>query len=168
MAEPFIGEIQMWGCNYAPKNWAFCNGTIISINDQQTLFALLGDTYGGDGRSTFALPDLRGRVPLHRGTYAPQGTKAGLEQVTIKANELAAHNHPFNASGDEGTAAGPANTPTLAKASTKPLYSEATSLTALSADTLTNTGGNGSHENMQPTLVTNFCIAMLGLFPGRN
>jgi len=168
MAEPFIGEIQMWGCNFAPKNWAFCNGTIISVNEQQVLYALLGTTYGGDGVKSFALPDLRARTPLHRGTYAPQGTRAGLEQVTINVNELATHNHAFNASSDVGTSAGPTNTPTLAKASEKSLYSEAAALSALSSNTLGNAGGGGNHENMQPTLVTNFCIAMLGLFPSRN
>lgn len=170
MSEPFLAEVRMVGFNFAPRGWAFCDGQILPINQNQSLYSLLGTTYGGDGRTSFALPDLRGRTPIHVGRSNGGGDhrlgqKSGEETHTLSANEMPQHRHMVQASSAN------ANTPVpqgevLAAANN--LYRDATNLTGLRSGTITGVGGGQAHENMQPYLAVNFCIALQGLFPSRN
>jgi microcystin-dependent protein len=169
MSEPFLGEIKMVGFNFAPRGWAFCDGQILPINQNQSLYSLLGTTYGGDGRTSFALPDLRSRTPVHVGSGFNLGQKGGTETVTLTAAEIAAHNHAFKVTTSTATSNFPNATTSFATAVGSPLYhaAEAATATALNAGMMTNTGGQ-PHDNMQPTLVLSFCIALQGLFPSRS
>ncbi|TQV85346.1 phage tail protein [Aliikangiella coralliicola] len=169
MAEPFIGEVRLFGFNYAPRNWAFCDGAILPIAQNQSLYALLGTQFGGDGRTSFALPDLRSRVPVHRGDGFNQGARYGAETVTLEVSQIAAHTHTLNASNDPATSSNISNdeTTNFAQANGN-VYVESANLTQLSTQTGTPTGGGQAHENRQPTLAVNFSIAMLGIFPSRN
>ena len=166
MSEPFLAEIRIVGFNFAPRGWAFCDGQILPINQNQSLFSLLGTTYGGDGRTSFALPDLRGRTPIHVSDGHGLGQKGGVETVTLTAAEMAAHTHAAKASSGGGDNA----TPTGRVLAQFPAYRdpEASNMTALRSGTLTNTGGGQGHKNMQPYLTLSFCIALKGLFPSRN
>ena len=178
MSEPFLAEIRMVGFNFAPRGWAFCDGQILPINQNQSLYSLLGATYGGDGRTTFALPDLRGRTPIHVGRSNGGddhrlGSKSGEETHTLSANEMLQHTHGWQASGDAALAGNDGFNPAahvLAQApATDPLYVTPTApLAALASGVVSNTGGGQAHENMQPYLVVDFCIALQGLFPSRN
>jgi microcystin-dependent protein len=170
MAEPYIGEIKMFGFDYAPRNWALCDGQTLPINENQILYALLGTIYGGDGRTNFALPDFRGRVPVHRGyVYPKPGIRTGVEKVAIQENELPVHTHGFIASTDaaDKVTAGSNETRLLAKSDAL-LYTAPNNLVDMNSDTTTKTGGGQAHENMQPSLVISFAIALQGLFPSRN
>jgi microcystin-dependent protein len=162
MSEPFLAELKLMSFNFAPKGWAQCNGQLLPINQNQALFSLLGTMYGGNGQTTFALPDLRGRVPLHRGTFT-QGERLGEESHTLNWNEMAAHNHNVSASSQNGDQADPK---ILAGASNA--YSGPSSLTTIAPGTVSNVGGSQPHENRQPSLVLNWCIALQGVFPSRN
>jgi microcystin-dependent protein len=162
MSEPFLGELKLMSFNFAPKAWAQCNGQLLPINQNQALFALLGTMYGGNGQTTFALPDLRGRVPVHRGTLT-QGQRLGEESHTLNSGEMAAHNHNVAASSQNGDQADPK---ILAGASNA--YSAPSNLTAIAPGTVSNVGGSQPHENRQPSLVLNWCIALQGIFPSRN
>ena len=164
MSEPFLAEIRMVGFNFAPRGWAFCDGQILPINQNQSLYSLLGTTYGGDGRTSFALPDLRGRVPIHVGGGYQEGQKGGAETVDLTFAQTA-HSHAVQASADNGDAPVPTNN---YLASANNLYREPDNLTQLRAETVSNTGGGQAHNNMQPYLAVNFCIALRGLFPSRN
>jgi microcystin-dependent protein len=169
MSEPFLAEVRMVGFNFAPRGWAFCDGQILPIAQNQSLYALLGTMYGGDGRTSFALPDLRGRVPIHRGSsngtnHAP-ASKGGEETHTLSGNEMPQHTHTIQASTDASTSQDPTNN-VLAKSGQ--IYKQSTNLADMVSGTMTNTGGGQSHDNMQPYLVVNFCIAIQGLFPSRN
>ncbi|WP_163938559.1 phage tail protein [Paraferrimonas sp. SM1919] len=171
MTEPYIGQIQAFGFNFPPKNWALCNGQLLDINSHQALFSLIGTTFGGDGRTNFAVPDLRGRVPIGMSPTLPQGTKAGFEEVTLSLAELGSHNHPFK--GDPGLGAkgnaGSSKNRLLAD-SQEPLYGAPNNLVSL-VDTSTNganQAGGGSHQNMQPTQVINYAISLTGEYPPRN
>ncbi|MBS0043446.1 phage tail protein [Shewanella sp. M16] len=173
MSDFFLGEIKLLPYNWAPKYWTLCAGQLLPINTNQALFSLLGTTYGGDGINTFALPDLRGRVPVHSNVSAglPQGSKAGVENVTLVPNNLPVHNHLVMASstaGDTTLLAG--NNIATAKnaAGEVNLYGSAASLQALDPATVSSTGGNQAHENCQPSLVMNYCIATQGIYPSRN
>ncbi|MCU7961823.1 MULTISPECIES: phage tail protein [unclassified Shewanella] len=173
MSDFFLGEIKLLPYNWAPKYWTLCAGQLLPINTNQALFSLLGTTYGGDGINTFALPDLRGRVPVHPNVSAglPQGSKAGVENVTLVPNNLPVHNHLVMASstaGDTTLLAG--NNIAAAKnaAGEVNLYGSAASLQALDPATVSSTGGNQAHENCQPSLVMNYCIATQGIYPSRN
>ena len=163
MSEPFLGELKLMSFNFPPKGWALCNGQFLPINQNQALFALLGTTYGGNGQTTFALPDLRGRVAMHRGNGFNQGQRGGEEVHTLVGQEMPAHNHLVNASNAAGDAADPTM---LAQFSDG--YGGPTSLTPLQAATVGNVGGSQPHENRQPYLVLNWCIALQGIFPSRN
>lgn len=170
MSEPFLAEVRMVGFNFAPRGWAFCDGQILPINQNQSLYSLLGTTYGGDGRTTFALPDLRGRSPIHFGSSDggqnhPLGQKSGEETHALSVNEMPDHNHIAQASDDAGNTPIPAGN-VLARGNN--LYRQPTNLTQLHAGTVTNVGGGQAHDNMQPYLAVNFCIALRGLFPSRN
>jgi len=175
MSEPFLAEVRIVGFNFAPRGWAFCDGQILPINQNQSLYSLLGTTYGGDGRTSFALPDMRGRVPLHVGNGHTQGQKSGEETHTLAVNEMPGHDHQLMASSSAANSAaafgpdgaGGTTGYILARATTPEAYHDATNLAAMSSDSVTNVGGQG-HENMQPFLAVNFCIALLGLFPSRN
>lgn len=163
MAEPFLSELKLMSFNFPPKGWAFCNGQLLPINQNQALFALLGTTYGGNGQTTFALPDLRGRTPLHWGAGFTLGQAAGQEAHTVTISEMPTHNHLVNASTSNG------NQPQLSLvASANNLYGAVTDLTTLQPGTIPNVGGSQAHENRAPSLVLNWCIALQGIFPSQN
>jgi len=165
MAEPFLGEVRVAGFGFPPKGWALCNGQLLPINQNQALFALLGTMYGGDGRTTFALPDFRGRAPMHlRGEYV-QGQSGGEAAHTLTPAELPAHTHSLNASGNAATTVVPSGN--LLAAPANPLYGSGTPA-ALGPEAVGVTGGSQPHDNMPPYLTLNFIIALQGLFPNRN
>jgi microcystin-dependent protein len=174
MAEPFLGEIKFLSFAYAPKNWALCNGQQLAINQNQALFSLLGTTFGGNGVSTFALPDLRGRVPMHPSSASPQGTLAGVENVTLDSTQIPAHNHSVGASSKTKGSLNNYENAVIAVASgpgdTANIYAPASAGTPqpLTPNMVSSTGGNQPHTNLQPSLVGNFCIALAGVFPSRN
>lgn len=173
MSEPFLAEVRIVGFNFAPRGWAFCDGQILPINQNQSLYSLLGTTYGGDGRTSFALPDLRGRTPIHvgrsnGGDHHTLGQKSGEETHTLAANEMPQHTHVFQASSAQGSTDIPTNNHALARSARDVYRDQATSLTSLVSGSMTNTGGSQAHDNMQPYLALNFCIALQGLFPSRN
>lgn len=165
MAQQFLGEIKMVSFNFPPKFWAFCNGQLLPINQNQALFSLLGTTYGGNGTTNFALPDLRGKTPIHVGSGHTLGETGGEQAHTLTIGEIPTHTHALNA--QSGNAATPIPSGNLLGAANN-LYAAPTNLTALNAGTVTNTGGSQAHENMQPYLVLNFCIALAGIFPSQN
>src|SRR5262245_46713306 len=144
MSEPFLAEIRILSFEFAPQGWAHCNGQVMPINQNQALFSLLGTTYGGDGNQTFALPDLRGRVPMHVGAHT-LGERAGREAHTLTLSELPEHTHLVNSTGNDATTGNPAgNVPARA---TSPMYRSPTSLTSLAPQTVSNVGGNQPHQN---------------------
>ncbi|GAB3798579.1 tail fiber protein [Humibacter antri] len=167
MSEPYVGEIRMFTGNFAPVNWAICDGSIVSIAQYDTLFQLLGTTYGGDGQNTFALPDLRGRAPLHAGTSAgytvQQGQAAGVEQVTIVASQLPDHSHSAMGSSQPANRTSPAGNVWAAWADNP--YSDDAPSAALSPSALGPAGGSQAHDNMPPFQVINFIIALAGIYP---
>lgn len=170
MSQPFIGEIRPFAFNFAPRNWATCSGQVLSIAQNQALFSLLGTTYGGNGQTTFALPDLRGRTPIHLGTGYVQGQAAGVENVTLIASQLPSHTHTVMASADLAAASTPSGNVMGAKprfgADVYAAGTNPTALSSASAGPATATGG--AHGNMQPSLTLNFCICLFGIFPSRN
>ena len=165
MAEPFLSEIRIMSFDFAPKGWAFCNGQLLPINQNQALFSLVGTTFGGDGRVNFALPDLRGRTPIHEGSGHTLGERAGEPAHTVSLAELPTHTHVVNAQPNSGTQL-PAVNALLAQASN--VYRTADSLVTLMPDTVTTVGGSQAHLNMQPFLTLTFCIALQGIFPSQN
>lgn len=169
MSEPFLAEIRIVGFNFAPRSWAFCDGQILPINQNQSLYSLLGTTYGGDGRTSFALPDLRSRVPIHEGssigTTHLLGGNGGEETHILSSAEMPAHTHSIQASADPSDLQDPTNT-VLAKSGQ--IYRDSSNLVDMVSGTMANAGGGQAHENMQPFLAVNFCIALQGLFPSRN
>jgi microcystin-dependent protein len=166
MAEPFLSEIRIFGFNYAPKSWAMCNGQFLPINQNQALFSLLGTTYGGNGQTTFALPDLRAKVPIHVGNGHTLGETGGSNAVTLNIQQLPQHIHFFQATNDGPTATAPASDNVIASS---PSNTFAPSGAAVAmADTVKHVGGSQPHENRQPYLGLNFCIALQGIFPSPN
>jgi microcystin-dependent protein len=165
MAEPFLSEIRLMSFSFAPKGWAQCNGQLLPINQNQALFSLLGTTFGGDGRVNFALPDLRGRTPIHVGSNHTLGERGGEQAHTLSISELPTHTHTVQASASNANTPIPTNG-VLARTTSANLYrNTASSPTALNAATITNIGGSQPHLNMQPFLTLNFCIALQGIFP---
>lgn len=167
MSTPFLGEIKIVSFNFAPQGWAMCNGQFLPINQNQALFSLLGTMYGGNGQTTFALPDLRGRVPMHVGGGHTQGEKAGEQAHTLSIGELPTHAHVAVASSTSGATQTPIPTSNLLSPAAN-LYNAAASITTLMPATISNVGGSQAHLNTQPFLVLTFCIALQGIFPSRN
>lgn len=163
MAEPFLSEIRLMSFVFPPKGWALCNGQLLPINQNQGLFSLLGTTFGGDGRVNFALPDYRGRTPIHVGGSHTLGERGGEQAHTLSIAELPTHTHELRgASAATGGSDGPAGR-VLGGANNA--YASPTALTAMGAGTIANTGGSQAHLNMQPFLTISFCIALQGIFP---
>ncbi len=163
MAEPFLAEIRVMSFVFAPKGWALCNGQLLPINQNQALFSLLGTTFGGDGRVNFALPDLRGRTPIHVGSGHSLGERAGEQAHTLSIAEIPTHVHVLQATTLEGDTPIPSGN--VLADSPSQLYAAASGLTTLGAGSITNTGGSQAHLNMQPFLTLSFCIALQGIFP---
>ncbi|MBQ4864282.1 phage tail protein [Pseudoalteromonas sp. MMG013] len=181
MADPFMSEIRPFAFNFAPKDWVFCNGGFVTISQHGALYALLGTQFGGDGRTNFKLPDLRGRTPIGRGTLKSEpsrvftaGNQYGVENVTLSIAEMAAHSHGVQATSTEAI-----NNPTFtdrvfsnskdAFSGPEPfMYSSSANLTGLAQDVVSSAGGGQSHTNIQPLLALNFCMALDGIFPPRN
>jgi microcystin-dependent protein len=172
MAEPFLSEIRIFSFNYAPKSWAMCNGQFLPINQNQALFALLGTTYGGNGQTTFALPDLRGRVPIHFGSGHTLGEAAGSEAVTINMQQMPAHTHFLNATNNAATSPDPhlpaPGSYVLGEASSNAYTAPVNNLVTMNNQMVSSVGGSQPHTNQQPYLVLTFCIALQGIFPSHN
>ncbi len=167
--DPFLGEIRIFAGNFAPRGWAFCAGQMLAIGQNQALFALLGTIYGGNGQTTFALPDLRGRLPVHPGTSVTQGEVGGLEQVTLVANQLPSHTHPLLASSQAASAGIPTGNRVADTTAGGPLlYAAGSAAVALSPAAIEPTGLSLPHENRMPYLAMSYIIAVEGIFPSRN
>jgi len=167
MSNPYVGEIRMFAGNFAPAGWAMCEGQLIPISENDTLFTLIGTTYGGDGQETFALPDLQGRLPLHQGGGFVIGENAGVETVTLTTTQIPQHSHPMLGSNDQGSSNAPGNavlgsTPTAAQAFP---YGTDSPLGAIDPSSIQPAGGNQPHDNFQPYLCINFIISLFGIFP---
>jgi microcystin-dependent protein len=172
MSEPFLSEIRLMSFNFAPKGWALCNGQLLQINSNQALFALLGTTYGGDGRVTFALPNLQGKVPVHVGNGHTLGQRGGEAAHTLSSSEMPAHVHSASASANTATTNDPSDggvgDAVLAAAPVN-IYNAASGInTSLYAGTLSTIGGSQAHTNEQPYLTLSYCIALQGIFPSQN
>ena len=166
MAQPYVGEIRMFGGNFAPAGWMFCEGQLLPISENETLFQLIGTTYGGDGESTFALPDLRGRVPIHQGNGVILAETGGAETVTLTTTQIPAHSHPLLATTNAASSNAPTNN-VLGRtqlATTTP-YGSDNPLVQLSPTSVSSVGGSQPHENMQPFLCVSFIISLFGIFP---
>ena len=169
MAEPFIGEIRMFGFDYAPQNWAKCDGALLPITQNAALYSLLGTQFGGDGRTNFKLPDMRGRVPVDLGPNITQGQSFGAEIVSLNPNTMGQHTHPIGATTQNADVRNP-DQGILAEtvSEDRPIYGPPTNLVNMRTDALTSAGSGQAHDNMQPYQVINFCIALDGLFPSRS
>jgi microcystin-dependent protein len=166
MSEPFLSEIKIVSFNFPPKGWALCNGQFLPINQNQALFSLLGTTYGGNGQTTFALPNLQGRVPVHEGNGLTLGEAAGSSSVTVNIQQLPTHVHFLQGTNTPGTLDTPGGN-VLAAASING-YGSPASLTPMNPGTVGSVGGSQPHSNMMPYLVLNFIIALQGIFPSQN
>ncbi len=165
-SDPFLSEIQIFAFNFAPRGWAQCSGQLLPINQNQALFALLGTTYGGNGQTTFALPDLRGRVPFHIGNGFDQGQQDGSESHTLTTLEIPSHTHIAVASSASANQSSPVGNTWASNAAAPPFKN--TNNATMNAAAIGITGGNQPHENRMPYLVMNYCIALQGIFPSRN
>jgi microcystin-dependent protein len=163
MAEPFLGELRLMSFIFPPKGWALCNGQVLPINQNQALFSLFGTMYGGNGQTTFAVPDLRGRAAMHNGDGFTQGESFGQQAHTVIQSEMPSHTHFVIASNQNGTQANPGFPAAFSDG-----YGPANTLTTLQPATITNVGGSQPHENRQPFLVLSWCVALQGIFPSRN
>ncbi len=169
MSQPFIGEIKAFGFGFAPRYYAPCNGQLLAIAQNQALFSLLGTQYGGNGQTTFALPNLQGRTPVHATATLPLGSAIGVEAVTLTADQMPTHTHALNGTSTVANRR-PSRTNSFAN-DTSPVtqfYAPAANLVPLAPTSMTATGGNQPHPNVQPFLVANYCIALSGIFPSRN
>lgn len=167
MSTPFIGEVRMFGGNFAPQGWAFCNGQVVAIVQNEALFSLLGTTYGGDGIETFRLPDLQGRVPIHRGGSFSIGDMAGSETVTLTASQIPAHSHPAQGDASGGTQASPAGAVWAASGQVKQFTDQAPDVD-MAVNALSASGSSLPHDNMLPFLAISFIIALYGVYPSQN
>lgn len=177
MSDPFVGEIKMFAGDFAPRGWAFCDGQLLAVSQNDALFSLLGTIYGGDGRTTFALPDLRSRIPIHAGqgpglSHQQLGRRGGTETVALISQQLPSHNHAFDASLSAATSETPHNmfvssVATDSGPSPEYLASQAPT-TAFSSQSIGNAGGGQAHLNLQPTLCINYIISLFGIYPSRS
>ncbi len=172
MSEPFVGEIRMFAGNFAPRGWAFCDGQLLAVSQNDALFSLLGTIYGGDGRTTFGLPDMRGRLPLHAGTgpgLSPRrlGSKGGAEKETLTTNQLPSHSHTFNANTAAADNAAPQGRMPAEVVGYR-LYRDESQTENLSGSAIANTGGSQPHTNLMPALCVHFIIALVGIYPSRH
>jgi microcystin-dependent protein len=163
MAQPYVGEIRIFAGNFAPAGWAFCEGQVLPISENETLFQLIGTTYGGDGQSTFALPDLRGRIPLHQGNGFILAETGGVESVTLTVSQIPGHSHPLLGTGAAANQTSP--TGNLLAKPDKSLYRPGPASVAMSALDVGSTGGSQPHNNFQPYLCVNFILSLFGTFP---
>ena len=174
MSEPFIAEIRIFAGNFAPRGWAFCDGQLLPIAENTALFSLIGTTYGGDGRTTMALPNLEGRAPMHPGhgpglTTRRLGERIGVETVTLSEAQIPSHSHTLRANSSSASGSSPASTTSLAAAFPASFYSTSgAGLADMASETLSTSGGSQSHDNLQPFLTLNFIIALVGLYPSRS
>jgi microcystin-dependent protein len=167
VAQPYVGEIRIFAGNFAPAGWMLCDGQLLPISEYETLFNLIGTTYGGDGQSTFALPDLRGRVPLHQGSGFTLAETGGVETVTLTVNQMPAHSHPFLAAGVQGTDTAPkGNLPAISQ-NIKPYINDDPD-GAMSAAMVNPTGSSQPHDNLQPYVGLNHIISLFGIFPSQS
>jgi microcystin-dependent protein len=168
MAQPYVGEIRMFGGNFAPAGWMFCEGQLLPISEYETLFNLIGTTYGGDGQSTFALPDLRGRLPMHQGNGFTMAETGGAEEVTISVNTMPSHTHAFLGSNNTANSNSPTNqTPALTQAATITAYGTDGPFVSLLPAAVSSVGGSQPHTNFQPYLCVDFIISLFGIFPSQ-
>ena len=171
MAQPFVGEIRMFAGNFAPAGWNFCDGSLLAISEQETLFNLIGTIYGGDGQSTFAVPDLRGRLPVHMGTISGTtfaiGENGGVEEVTLNVQQIPSHNHLMQASAATGTGSNPQGNVLDQMSGAILLYKDQAPTVALSTAVIGSVGGSQPHSNLQPYLCINFIISLFGIFPSQ-
>ncbi|MFB9106996.1 phage tail protein [Flavobacterium gyeonganense] len=172
MADPFVSEIRIFSFNFAPKGWAFCNGQILPLSQNTALFSLLGTTYGGNGASNFALPDLQGRAPMHPGqgpglSLHDLGETGGSETVTLLESEIPSHNHNLSVASLNSQSTTPANN-SLGRGNPVRVYTSGIPTTAMGANSIATAGGSLPHNNMMPSLTMNFCIALQGVFPPRS
>lgn len=165
MSQPFVGEIRIFAGNFPPSGWAFCDGQLLPIAENETLFQLIGTTYGGDGQETFALPDLRGRLPVHQGNSVTLGEIGGVEEVTLTVNQIPSHGHPLTASSNQ---AGSTNPPTNVLGQVPgggSVYIQDSPSTPMSAASVGSIGGSQSHSNLQPYVCVSFILSLFGVFP---
>ena len=172
MSEPFVGEIRMFAGNFAPRGWAFCDGQLLAVSQNDALFSLLGTIYGGDGRTTFGLPDLRGRIPIHAGTgpgLSPRrlGAKGGAETETLTVNQMPSHGHPAQGGTGNGLDPNPQGNVLATSTVLEPYYNGPQDVN-LASSSITNVGGSRSHTNLMPFLCVNFIIALVGIYPSRH
>jgi microcystin-dependent protein len=169
MATPFVGEIRLVGFNFAPEGWMFCAGQLLPISEFETLFNLIGTTYGGDGVSTFALPDLRGRVPVHQGSSFVMGQRAGTETVSLIGQQVPSHNHSSTlCSSGAGTSGTPSAGAIWSVSKLGSLYNNLAPSVVMGGNALATAGGGQPHENRQPSLAINYIISLFGIFPSQN
>src|SRR5205823_8617023 len=166
MAQPYVGEIRMFGGNFAPAGWMFCKGQLLPISENETLFNLIGTTYGGDGQSTFALPDLRGRIPLHFGNGFTLAETGGAEEITLTVSQIPTHTHPLLGTSVIANDLNPGNN-ILGQTSTFDAYQSNGANVAMAAQNVTSTGGSQPHNNFEPYLCLNFIISLFGIFPSQ-
>lgn len=164
MATPYVGEIRIFAGNFAPAGWLFCDGQLLPISENETLFQLIGTTYGGDGQVTFALPDLRGRVPVHSGDGLILAESGGAEQVTLTVNQIAAHSHPLMAANTASNDPNPAGN-LLSESLVASLYQSGAPAAAMASQSLGSVGGSQPHANVQPFQCVEFIISLFGIFP---
>jgi microcystin-dependent protein len=168
MSEPFLSEIKIMSFNFPPKGWAMCNGQLLPINQNQALFALLGTTYGGDGRQTFGLPNLQTRTPMHVGNGHTLGEIGGEQAHTLTIAELPAHTHSVNVANVAATSNAPSNARMISQSGGANLYAGASNLQPMAPQAIASVGGSQPHENKRPYLTLTFCIALQGIFPSQN
>lgn len=171
MSEPYVGEIRMFAGNFAPRGWAFCDGQLLAVSQNDALFSLLGTIYGGDGRTTFGLPDLRGRLPIHAGTgpgLSPrrEGAKGGEEEVTVTVNQMPSHTHEFQATQSAANDTRPVGR-TAAQVAAADVWSTRSQDVNMASESISQIGGSQSHTNLMPFLCVNFIIALFGIYPSR-
>lgn len=164
MAQPYVGEIRMFAGNFAPAGWMFCEGQLLPISENETLFQLIGTTYGGDGESTFALPDLRGRIPIHQGNGFILAETGGVEEITLTVSQIAAHGHPLLSANINSNDPNPQSN-LLSEGLLASMYQSSAANAAMAAGSVSSVGGSQPHTNFQPYLCVNFIISLFGIFP---